>query len=72
MIMLRIELRYNPYFVTTQFVINGNIPNEDSPFAKLSAKMRLQQWIDRFYPMLLEHYPKDSNSVEIDFLWQNS
>ena len=52
--MLNVELTYNPYFVTTDLLIDGEVISKDSKLGTLTAD-RLQNWIDRFFPALVDY-----------------
>ena len=52
--MLNVEIKYNPYFVTTEMVIDGEPVSRDSKLGNLTAD-RLQNWIDKFFPALVDY-----------------
>lgn len=52
--MLNVDIKYNPYFVTTEMSIDGETVNKDSKLGILTAD-RLQNWIDKFFPALVDY-----------------
>ena len=57
--MFTVSLTYNPYLVTTQFVVDGEeLPKEHKFYAITSG--RLQNWIDNLLPELYDEY-RDAN-----------
>lgn len=52
--MLNVEIKYNPYFVTTEMSIDGKLVNKDSKLGNLTAD-RLQNWIENFFPALVDY-----------------
>ncbi len=57
--MTKVDVKYNPYFLTTEILVNGNKPKENSDL-NYSEGMRLQEWIDSFLPTLKAEY-RDSD-----------
>ncbi len=51
--MLNVGIKYNPYFVTTELSID-NVPVEKNSKLALLTKERLQNWIDRFFPEIVD------------------
>lgn len=58
--MLNVELTYNPYFVTTEILIDGERIPENSRLAELCKSERIQNWIDKFLPALYDE-KRDKN-----------
>ncbi len=56
---MKVDVKYNPYFLTTEIRVNGNKPKENSDL-NYSEGMRLQEWIDSFLPTLKAEY-RDSD-----------
>ncbi len=56
--MLNVGISYNPYFVTTELTLD-NVPVEKSNKLALLTTERLQNWIDKFFPMLVD-YSRDA------------
>lgn len=54
--MLAIKVVYNPYFVETEVVVNGTTVIAGSPVYELCRHERLQNWVDKIFPMLREEY----------------
>jgi len=52
--MLNVNLKYNPYFVTTEMSIDDEPVSKDSKLGNLTAD-RLQNWIDKFFPALVDY-----------------
>ena len=52
--MLNVELIYNPYFVKTEIVIDGDPVPGNSRLAELCKSERIQNWIDKFLPVLYD------------------
>lgn len=52
--MLNVDLTYNPYFVTTEITIDGEVVSENSRLAELCKNERIQNWIDKFLPALYD------------------
>lgn len=61
--MKKVSIKYNPYQITTQIMVDGNAPKANS--ALNVANFRLQEWIERLPQILIDEY-RDSN-FEIDF-----
>ena len=52
--MLNVDIKYNPYFVTTEMSIDGEVVRKDSKLSILTSD-RLQNWIDKFFPALVDY-----------------
>lgn len=52
--MLNVDIKYNPYFVTTEMSIDGEPVSKDSKLGILTSD-RLQNWIDKFFPALVDY-----------------
>lgn len=61
--MKKIQIKYNPYIVDTEIIVNGEKPKANS--ALNVKKKRLQEWVEKFPQIVLEEY-RDSN-ITIDF-----
>ena len=61
--MKKIQIKYNPYTVDTEIIVNGEKPKANS--ALNVKKKRLQEWVEKFPQIVLEEY-RDSN-ITIDF-----
>jgi len=59
---VKVELTYNPYFVTTIIKINGK---EKNYLDEIVNKRRLQDWIDTLIPLILER----ENQREMDLIF---
>lgn len=66
--MIVVELTYNPYFVTTQIAIDGEVVPDNSPLAKLCKNSRIQNWIDNFLPQLYE----ERREKEVEFIFRGT
>jgi len=61
--MKKIQIKYNPYIVDTEIIVDGEKPKANS--ALNVKKKRLQEWVEKFPQIVLEEY-RDSN-ITIDF-----
>ncbi|MGN0223337.1 MAG: dynamin family protein, partial [Muribaculaceae bacterium] len=61
--MKKVQIKYNPYQITTLIMVDGKAPKSDS--ALNVPKLRLQEWVERLPQILIDEY-RDCN-FEIDF-----
>lgn len=61
--MKKVQIKYNPYQITTLITVDGKAPKSDS--ALNVPKLRLQEWVERLPQILIDEY-RDCN-FEIDF-----
>lgn len=61
--MKKVVLKYNPYLVTTEVMVDGKTPKGNS--ALNVGKKRLQEWVEQLPNILIEEY-RDKN-VAIEF-----
>lgn len=61
--MKKVVIKYNPYLVTTQIMVDGQAPKANSSLNV--DKIRLQEWVEKFPQILLDEY-RDTN-FEITF-----
>lgn len=54
--MLSVKVVYNPYFVETEITVNGTSVVAGSPVYELCRHERLQNWVDKVFPLLREEY----------------
>lgn len=50
--MKKIQIKYNPYTVDTEIIVNGEKPKANS--ALNVKKKRLQEWVEKFPQIVLE------------------
>lgn len=61
--MKKVSIKYNPYLVTTEVTVDGQLPKSNS---QLNVdKLRLQDWVDRLPDILRNEYR--DNNFEISF-----
>lgn len=63
--MKQVYISYNPYKLTTQFLVEGKKPKEGSFFAGIATDTRLQEWIEVLPKFLVEEY--NANEFDIKF-----
>lgn len=65
--MLKVKVTYNPYFVETKIEINGAMLEDGDTVVQRCGiiNSRLQNWVDRFFPVLREEYRE--NQFELTF-----
>lgn len=63
--MIEVGLTYNPFFVTTEITIDGELVPENSRLAKDCKNSRIQNWIDQFLPKLYDE--RREKNVTINF-----
>ena len=54
--MLDVILAYNPYRVSTELIVDGSQVPADITLMDMCRGRRLQDWIDRFFPALVDYY----------------
>ncbi len=59
----QVEIYYNPFWIQTDIVINGQKQTEDSRLHSLCRDRRLQEWVDPLLPLIR----KTLGSKQIDF-----
>lgn len=70
--MLKVSIVYNPYFVQTSIKVNGKIVEAGTPLWQLCQHQRLQNWIDKFFPLLMEEYREKKFAFEFRGTVQDS
>ena len=63
--MKTISIHYNPYLVTTEIKVDGQVPAEGQEFIQITKGSRLLNWIDKFLNLIYKKYR--ANDVSIDF-----
>ena len=60
--MTTVSLKYNPYLIRTEILVDGKKPKENS--ALIVGKRRLQEWIDKLPQNLHEEFLEDEFIIE--------
>ena len=60
--MTTVSLKYNPYLIRTEILVDGKKPKENS--ALIVGKRRLQEWIDKLPHNLHEEFLEDEFIIE--------
>ena len=64
--MKKVQITYNPYYVTTKMLVDGKSPKDNGPFNFSDEGLRLTEWAEEFPLKLREEY-SDAN-YEINFI----
>ena len=70
--MLNVNIVYNPYFVETSIEVNGKAVEAGTPLWQLCQHERLQNWIDKFFPLLKEEYREKKFAFKFRGMVQDS
>lgn len=59
--MKNIKIKYNPYLVETEILVDGTMPKQNSSLNVVKGK-RLQEWIEKLPDIIIDEY-RDRNAV---------
>jgi len=63
--MKAVSISYNPYFVTTEIKVDGQVPPAGTDFVQITKGSRLLNWIDAFLNRIFQKYR--NNDVTFEF-----
>lgn len=64
--MKKVFIKYNPYKLTTEIMVDGKMPKDNSPLReKLTDGSRLQEWVEELPDLLSNEY--NVNEFEVTF-----
>lgn len=63
--MKKISISYNPYFVSTEILVDGQTPPAGTDYVQITRGARLLNWIDNFLSKVFQKYR--NNNVKFDF-----
>ena len=62
--MKAVSISYNPYFVTTEIKVDGQVPPAGTDFVQITKGSRLLNWIDAFLNRIFQKYRNNDVSFE--------
>lgn len=63
--MKKISISYNPYFVSTEILVDGQTPPAGTDYVQITRGARLLNWVDNFLNKIFQKYR--NNNVAFDF-----